>query len=104
MATRTNKKSVYNRYIAGCTHFGLEPEYEYTDLTATQWQAEVDKLIARYKKAKRAETIDSVKRNTQNAVDYVEQGIGEPLSIFRDRAAALAQKLGRAVPIKIVRK
>ena len=104
MATRLNKKALYNRYIAGCTHFGLEPEFAYDDLTAKDWEQQVNKLISRHRKTQRSETIDSVKRNTQNAIDYVEQGVGEPLAHFRDRASALAKKLGKAVPIKIVRR
>jgi len=104
MATRLNKKALYTRYIAGCTHFGLEPEFEYDALTAQQWAVEVDKLVKRHRATQRSETIDSVKRNTQNAVDYIEQGVGEPLAHFRDRAGAMAKKLGRAIPIKIVRR
>ena len=101
MATRTNKQALYERYIKGCEYFGLAPEYEYKELTAKQWQVEVDALTARYSKAKRGEAIDTVKENTKQAVQYLEQNVGEPLDHFRKRASEMAKRAGRAIPVRI---
>lgn len=104
MSTRLNKQTEYNRYIAGCTYLGMEPEYEYTELTAKQFTQATEALRSRVRAQRREATKTSIAKNTANAVEFIEQGVGEPLAHFRDRAGALAKKLGKAVPIKIVRK
>lgn len=98
------KKQAHAKYIAGCEYFGIAPEYQYKELTAKQFVAEVNKLGTRARNDRIKEAANSVARNTRNVVQYVEQGIGEPLSHARDRAIALAKRTGRAIPFTITRK
>ena len=104
MSKRLNKQNEYNTYLAGCTYLGMEPEYEYDELTARQFADATDDLRSRYRAMRLKATTIAVRSTTSQTVDFIERNVGEPMSHLRDRASALAKKLGKAVPVKIVRR
>lgn len=101
MATRLNKPKAFNTYLAGCTYLGIEPEFEYEELTAKQFADATEALRARVRKQR----IEKAVSNTAYAVGYaqgtIERNVGEPLASFRDRVSELAKATGKAIPVSI---
>ena len=101
MSTRLNKKAEYNRYLAGCEYLGLEPEFEYDELTAKGIVRETEKLRARFRSERISKTADSVAKNTEAAREMLQRAGGETMDAFRSRASSIAQSLGKAIPVRI---
>ena len=102
MTTRTSHKATaYKQYLAGCEELGLEPEFEYDDLTAKGIVKETEVLRARYRAERLGKVVTSAAKNTVSAQKMLQRAGGESMDAFRKRASSIAQSLGKAIPVRI---
>ena len=83
------KRQAFNKYISGCTYYGLAPEYDYEERTAKQFIALTNTLWRKDKAQGIADTAHSVAKNTESARNYVTQKAGEAKRSVLNRAKAL---------------
>ncbi len=98
--SKITKKQAYAKYLSGCEYFGLEPEFQYEERTCKEMVSEVNQLNRRWNKQRRGEVVDSVKANTEQALNFVQQKAGESRKSVLDRAKALKAKVPFTVSIR----
>ena len=103
MTKLTLKQKATAEYLKVCNVMDVKPE-NYKRWTVANLQDATDELRASYVRQHRTAQIDSVKANTKAVVETVMQKVGEPISVVRDRARALAKLTGKAIPFKLIRK
>ena len=92
MSTVT-KRQAFNKYISGCTYYGMEPAYQYEEQTAKQFVAHTNALWRRDKAQGVKDTATSIAKNTEHARNVVKQAAGETRKAVMDRAKALKSKV-----------
>jgi len=83
------KRQAFNKYISGCTYYGLAPEFEYKEQTAKQFVSHTNALWRKDKAQGVKDTANSVAKNTEQARNFVAQKAGEAKASVLKRAKAL---------------
>lgn len=100
MATSINKRTAFNKYLAGCEYYGIEAEYTYEEQTAKQFVGHTNALWRRMKAQQANTVVNSVAKNTEQARNYVTRKAGESRKSVIERAKALKAKVPFTVSIK----
>ena len=99
----TLRQQAVATYLKGCNVMDVAPE-KYGRWTIADLEKKTDELRASWARQRKIETEGSIAKNTRAVATKVETVVGDTFEDARDKAQALARKLGRAVPFKVVRR